>query len=484
MSTFKFGLRTRIYLSMLFVLLVSLIVIGITTTFFFLEENEEYHTQRVARKAQTIISSIQYFTKEVPIDASLDIVVKDFDEKVQELSDVNNININIFNTNGDILVSSYLKRDENFYKTRVPDDILNQLKSSDNIVEEITENNQKYLSSYSYAFNADNQKVGIINIPYPETNELLKKDLITFLYTLLKIYLFLFIGGSLVAYLLSNYITRSLRAISDNLKNFQINKKNEKLVWKSKDEIGALVDEYNKKIEELEESAEKLAKTERESAWREMAKQVAHEIKNPLTPMKLSIQHLERTYNPEDDNFKDRLEVFSKNLIEQIDALTNIANEFSNFAKMPKAVLSETNLTEVIKSTIELYSKETITKISFLKTEKPILIEGDKEQLLRVFSNLIKNAIQAIDDEKNGKIDIDLTVQNNQVLVAISDNGSGISNKQKDKIFVPNFTTKSTGTGLGLAMVKNIVDGHHGEIWFDSEENVGSTFYVSLPLQN
>lgn len=482
LSAFKFGLRTRIYLSMLFVLLVSLIIIGITTTFFFLEENEEYHTKRVERKAQTIISSLQYFTKEVPIDASLDVVVKDFDEKVQELSDVNNIDINIFNTNGDILVSSYLERDENFYKTRVPGDMFSQLKMEDNIVKEITENEQKYLSSYSYAFNSENQKVGIINIHYPETYELLKKDLSKFLYTLLKIYIFLFIGGSLVAYFLSNYITRSLRAISDSLKSVGFNKRNEKLVWDSNDEIGALVEEYNKKLEELEDSAEKLAKTERESAWREMAKQVAHEIKNPLTPMKLSIQHLERTYAQDDPEFAGRLETFSKNLVEQIDALSSIANEFSNFAKMPKVVLAPANLNEIIQSTIELYSKETQTKIEFQNTES-LIIDADKEQLLRVFSNLIKNAIQAIHKENGGKIDISFENKTEHIVIKVTDNGVGISDEQKDKIFVPNFTTKSTGTGLGLAVVKNIIDSHQGKIWFESEVNSGSTFFVSLPLQ-
>lgn len=483
-SLLKFGLRTRIYLSMLFVLLVSLVVIGVTTAYFFIEENEEYHTKRVSRKAKTIISSIQYFTKEVPIDASLDVVVKDFDEKVQELSDVNNININIFNTNGDILVSSYLERDENFYKNQVPSDILEQLKSEENIVREITEGEQKYLSSYSYAYNADNQKVGVIHIPYPETNELLKKDLITFLSTLLKIYVFLFIGGSLVAYFLSNYITRSLRAISDSLKNVGFDKKNEKLVWNSKDEIGALVEEYNKKLEELEESAEKLAKTERESAWREMAKQVAHEIKNPLTPMKLSIQHLERTYAPNDPEFQSRLETFSKNLIEQIDALSTIANEFSNFAKMPKAELSPINLIEIILSSVELYSKETNTKINFETKLESAIINGDKEQLLSVFSNLIKNSIQAIHDENTGIISLSINKESNTVLFKIQDNGIGISNDQKDKIFVPNFTTKSTGTGLGLAVVKNVIDSHDGRIWFESEENVGTTFFVSLPLKS
>lgn len=468
---------------MLLVLLVSLVVIGVSTTLFFIEENEEYHTNRVERKANTIIESILYFTKLVPIDESLDIVVKDFDEKIQELSDVNNIDINIFNTNGDILVSSYLVRDENFYKNVISKEILLELKDRENLVKSVESNGQKILSSYSYAYNARNQKVGIINIPYPETDDLLKKEVSTFLSTLLKVYIFLIIGGSLVAYFLSNYITRSLRVISESVKSLQINKKNEKLIWKSKDEIGALVNQYNAKIEELEESANKLAKTERESAWREMAKQVAHEIKNPLTPMKLSIQHLERTYEQNDPEFKNRLERFSKNLIEQIDALTNIANEFSNFAKMPKAKLDIFNVIDLIKSTVELYSNETRSKIKILKpTDVECLILADKEQILRVLNNLIKNAIQAIPDNINGDIKVDYKINDSIIEISIIDNGIGISEDLKDKIFVPNFTTKSTGTGLGLALVKNIVESLEGKIWFQTVEQKGTTFYVSLPI--
>jgi nitrogen fixation/metabolism regulation signal transduction histidine kinase len=323
--------------------------------------------------------------------------------------------------------------------------------------------------------------VGIIYLPYSETNEFLEKEIETFLSTLLKVYLILLLLGGLVAYFLSNYITRSLTAISERFKNIQFVGKNEKLPWKSNDEIGLLVQEYNKMIDQLEQSAEKLARTERETAWREMAKQVAHEIKNPLTPMKLSLQHLERTYNPNDPDFKDRLERFSKNMIEQIDTLSNIASEFSNFAKMPKAKMEEVNLISIIRSSTDLFKNE--ANISFVYDTDNANILGDKEQLLRVFSNLIKNSIQAIPNDREGKITITTISDKDFVIVSVIDNGTGIHEKQKEHIFVPNFTTKNTGTGLGLALVKNIIEQHEGTIWFESELNKGTTFYIKLPIK-
>jgi two-component system nitrogen regulation sensor histidine kinase NtrY len=481
LKLFNFGLRTRIYLSMLAVLIVSLLVIGISTTLFFIEENEEYHRERVTRKASTIIEAIQYFTKEVPLDESLDVVIKGFDDKIQELADINNIDINIYTTKGEIIVSSYLERDENFYKNSVPSEIFEQLKKETTVLIPAEVDGEKTIGFYSYAYNINHEKVGIIHLPYSETNEFLEKEIEVFFSTLVKIYVVLLLIGGLIAYFLSNYITRSLRVISDRFKNVQFNIKNEKLEWKSRDEIGLLVHEYNKMIDQLEQSADKLARTERETAWREMAKQVAHEIKNPLTPMKLSIQHLERTYTPNDPDFKARLERFSKNLIEQIDTLSNIASEFSNFAKMPKAKFEAINLLDVITSSADLFKSE--INIRCLHDNDQAIIQGDKEQLLRVFSNLIKNSIQAIPKDQKGEITITTFTDKHTIKVAVIDNGSGISEAQKELIFVPNFTTKTTGTGLGLAMVKNIIEQHEGSIWFESEPDKGTTFYIQLPLK-
>jgi nitrogen fixation/metabolism regulation signal transduction histidine kinase len=235
-------------------------------------------------------------------------------------------------------------------------------------------------------------------------------------------------------------------------------------------------------VAELQESAAQLAKNERESAWREMAKQVAHEIKNPLTPMKLSIQHMKRSIEVKDEASQNKLNRVTASLIEQIDALTKIANEFSNFAQMPKAVEEETSLTTILENAFSVFAQHDDYQIEFNNLiDSEAVIWADKTLCLRVFNNLIKNAIQAIPSNEEGLIKINLSEENEFYKVEIRDSGVGISDEQVSKIFVPYFTTKSTGTGLGLAMSKQIIENMKGQIYFKSTIGKGTSFFVSFP---
>ena len=250
--------------------------------------------------------------------------------------------------------------------------------------------------------------------------------------------------------------------------------------WSSKDEIGALVQEYNRIAIELNESAEELAKNEREVAWREMAKQVAHEIKNPLTPMKLSIQHLQRSANMNSDELKERIERTTTTLVEQIETLSNIATAFSSFAKLPSKELQQLDIIPILKNAVELYTHSLLIKLEVPESLSTAAIMGDKGQLLRVFNNVIKNAVQATENNESPAIIVSIEDAENTYLVKINDNGTGITETQSERIFEPNFTTKSSGTGLGLAMSKSIVDHMNGKITFTSNENVGTTFQIEL----
>lgn len=233
-------------------------------------------------------------------------------------------------------------------------------------------------------------------------------------------------------------------------------------------------------IDELEESAVQLARSEREQAWREMAKQVAHEIKNPLTPMRLTVQNFQRKFNPEDENIHSKLDEYSKTLIQQIDTMSSIASAFSNFAKMPAQQNETLNVVNIVKLALEIFNEDYIV---FTSEKEEIIAKLDRTQLIRVVTNLVKNAIQAMPEKKTPKIDINVSTNNGNVVITVSDNGSGVSDENIDKVFEPKFTTKTSGMGLGLAMVKNIVETYKGTITFKTEKDKGTVFKVAFPKE-
>jgi nitrogen fixation/metabolism regulation signal transduction histidine kinase len=285
----------------------------------------------------------------------------------------------------------------------------------------------------------------------------------------------------IIAVIVSSWVTAPLRIIQESFSKVSFGKHNQQILYDKEDEIGALVKDYNQKLEELEYTAQQLAQSERESAWREMAKQVAHEIKNPLTPMKLSVQQLQRVYDPNDPNSGLKLQKVTNSIIEQIDALAKIANEFSSFAKLPRPNELEIDLLPLLENVVEVFRESENFHISILTELDKCLVMADKDLMLRVFNNLLKNAIQSIPDGKIGEITISITVDENNFLFKFKDNGIGIAEEKHSKIFVPYFTTKSTGTGLGLAMVKQIIENHRGTIGFESEEGVGTEFWFKVP---
>ncbi|MGB0175589.1 MAG: ATP-binding protein [Owenweeksia sp.] len=477
MKRFKLTLRARIFMSMILIILVSFFITGAIYFQHFKKENELYHQERLKRKEYAINESINYFLRDQTIGADTDSIVKLFDTKICELANINSLDINIYSLSGDILISSNPELHENHI---VPENLGRTMLSAiaqkpEELLVKRKTDTMEYLSTYDYLFNAANERIAIINLPYFDTKSIHQDDQEKFLMRLGQTYFFLFIIAGLIAYFLSNYITGSLKAVGQKLKSLRINESNVPLKWKFDDEIGALVDEYNRMLQELEASAAILAKTERESAWREMAKQVAHEIKNPLTPMRLNVQYLEKTLKTEEPA---KLKEFTESMISQIDTLTGIAEAFSRFASMPELKSEEFAAREIIQRTAALYPNY---NIKFNTEDKDIHLKGDKDQLVRVMNNLINNAIQAVPEERDPDIRICMKKQEDKVLISVSDNGSGIPEEQKEKIFEPRFTTKTKGMGLGLAMVKNIITGFGGEIWFESELGSGTTFYLSLP---
>ena len=340
------------------------------------------------------------------------------------------------------------------------------------------------LSAYIPIINEQNRVQYILNVPYFFREKELTDNFNNLIISLMIVYVLLILFAVLLSYLISNNLTHSFEIISKKMSALKLGKKNELIEWNRNDEIGSLVNEYNKMILQLENSAEKLAQNERESAWREMAKQVAHEIKNPLTPMKLSIQMLERSIKDKRDDVNELSLKVSKTLVEQIDNLAQIATQFSQFAKISSAHAELFNLIDLLENVTSLYAEQNPSiKIELIKYDNKVLVFADKNQFLSVFNNLILNAIQAIPEYVEGIIVMEEKIIENKINITISDNGCGIDEDKIERIFEPNFTTKSSGTGLGLAIAKAIIQNIDGEISVKTKSKIGTIFTIKIPTK-
>jgi len=299
---------------------------------------------------------------------------------------------------------------------------------------------------------------------------------------LFNIYVFLFLVCLGVVYIVAQSMTRPLALLGEQLEQISLGRTNPKIKWKQNDEIGQLIHRYNAMLEQLDQSAEALAHTERDQAWKEMAKQVAHEIKNPLTPMKLSIQYLQMKANGQEGLLADQVKKTAQTLVEQIDNMTRIAENFSQFGELPKVSNQRVLLNDVITSVHDLFRKREDMDIQCRVPIDDCFVFADKDHLIRIFNNIIKNAIQAIPRDRKGQILVQLARKDHMAFVSIQDNGEGITEDRVKKVFQPNFTTKRSGTGLGLAMCSKMIESMDGRIYFETEVNEGTTFYVEIPL--
>ena len=478
-------LRFKIQASIVSIVFVSMVIFAGTTIYYNIKSNCEDNQEDLNAKMGSIseeinirLQNINGFTPDV------------CDWVENELNDLSNIfitDINIYGNDGTLRSSSrpeivsdgllsYYMNATAFYELK------NNRMVSYMQPEKIGELN--FLSVYKPIINKNGIYIGFLNLPYFSKGDQIKQQITNTIVATINLYMLLFFLSVIVAILLAKKITQPLTMIREKLKNMGLNKENELIIYKGENEIGALVKEYNHKVNELAESADLLARSERETAWREMAKQIAHEIKNPLTPMKLDIQYLQRAKkenNPHYDEFFNRVTVI---LIEQIDTLSKIATEFSTFAKTPTAKSKVFNIGELLEHICQLYETNPNSVVILESIEdEDLMIKADKEQITRAFINLITNALEAIPQNKKGLVLINLMKKDSDhVLISVSDNGTGIPENIRKKLFEPNFTTKSSGTGIGLAIVKNIVEAFYGKIRFETETGKKTTFFITFPL--
>ena len=466
---------------MILIVVIASILIALITIYQYKEQSNDYHEGRLERKENAIMSSINLELQRTtyPVETKrLHLIFKD---RIYDISEINKLDINIYDLDGKLLISS----SSSFLKDTISNDIsigiLEKIvdNASHRVVNEEIKNGIPFQASYTYINDNRFKPIGILHLPYLEDNTFQEKELKEFLFRLGLVYLLMLLIAILIAYFVSKYITKSIKNVSEKINQTRLDKRNEKIILNNaSEEIFNLVNAYNDMVEELGESAVKLAKSEREQAWREMAKQVAHEIKNPLTPMRLTVQSFEQRFDANDPKIKEKINEFSKSLIQQIDTLSSIASAFSSFAEMPKQKREELNVVEVVKLALDIFNEN---YIHYFHQEDILLAKLDKTQLIRIVTNLVKNANQSLVNHENPKIEVKVSGENGNVIITVADNGKGITPEDKNRIFEPKFTTKSSGMGLGLPMIKNIVEAYNGTITFTSEINRGTVFTVKIP---
>jgi nitrogen fixation/metabolism regulation signal transduction histidine kinase len=469
---------------MVFAVVITLLITGIITFYNISQQYREQQEELVLDKLTKISAGIN---KQLINNG---IIAPDEQAEVafNAFADMNGVDLNLFDLNGRLILSTQPKIFENELVAPKMNALsylyLSRLQKSEYInTERIGQ--LSFIVAYVPLKNSKNDEIAYLGLPYFSNEKDFQDRIGIFLNALINVYAIVFVAIGFFAVFVANRITSPLTIVQKSLSETKIGRKNEPILWKGNDEIGNLVSEYNTMIAALEESAQKLARSERETAWREMAKQVAHEIKNPLTPLKLGVQLLERSWKEKDPKFNEKFEKFTKSFIEQIESLAHIASEFSNFAKMPETVLENVNIQDIIEQSIVLYRQSDHTTIILEDNSAiEVIIKADKDQLLRCFNNLIKNAIEARFEKRKSFIRILLFCLDNQLHIEIKDNGTGIPEELGQKIFTPNFTTKSSGTGLGLAFVKQTIESIDGTISFETVPGIGTTFFITIPFDN
>ncbi len=486
----QFTIRNQVHGTIILISIFSFVVIGIATILFFINR---YHSNNREKLSRTIHIMENEVRNSLDTFSFYDEKLKVYDflpnEKLEytinKLAEIHAADVNLYDVSGNLKVSSLpLPYNTGMVSTKMDPVAFYHLSKLKDVqfFQEQKIGKLKYLSNYVPVRDETGKEYAYLNIPYFESQSRLEDEISNFLVTIINLNAFIFLMAGIIALFITNRITRSFFIITNKMKEINIGKINEEIIWNRKDEIGELVNEYNKMVKKLDISAAMLARSEREGAWREMARQVAHEIKNPLTPMKLNLQYLQMAIDTNSPNVKDISVYVAKILVEQIDHLSQIATDFAQFANIGRTKNQVFNLNDSIKHVSSLYSVNDKLHIALSPHKEKIMIRADKTQINRLLTNLIQNAIQSVPENRNSEIEIATRNSDGKVILSVKDNGTGIPEHMTNKIFTPNFTTKTSGTGLGLAMCKGIVEKLDGRIWFETKESEYTIFFVELPV--
>ncbi|PKP53930.1 MAG: hypothetical protein CVT92_01840 [Bacteroidetes bacterium HGW-Bacteroidetes-1] len=483
LKKFAFTFRMKLQMLILSSLLVSFVIIGLSTIYYITNVYKEKNNDFLAEKTQSILIELEHKLK------NEDLTKENLHDYLHQLllkfSLVFFSDINIFDLNGRLIASSRPEIFDQGLISKLMNPMAFKAMNIENKLFYLHQEhigNGQYLSSYVPFKDAQGNALAYINLPYFAKESERRNEISTLVLAYINIFLLLMGISVTLVLILSRRLTQPLQMIQQKMRMVRIDKVNEKIAWRGKDEIGQLVTQYNTLLDQLAESAGRLARSERESAWREMARQVAHEIKNPLTPMRLSVQYLLKAWNEKDADIDQKLNNTTQTLINQIDTLSSIASAFSDFANMPVNKPVTIQLELLIQQIVTLFdNRENILFQLEMPENEELIIVADQGNINRIFTNIIKNSIQAIGNKENGVIKIWVESHKDNYFIAISDNGKGMTENEKQKVFTPNFTTKSSGMGIGLSMVYNMISAAGGTISFETEQGSGTTFHIVLP---
>ncbi|MBV2166044.1 MAG: HAMP domain-containing histidine kinase [Kaistella sp.] len=473
-----YSLRNKVFWGFLLICLLS-IASSSTLSYFILRNNAVAQSRTdLQKKSEALMSALDYSVSHTQVETNdlPQILAND----IFEIADINNQDIIIYDLSGKFLISN---KDINLIAQKeIPLEVINRVLKSDTRVDFQTYDKKigaNVSSSYMILKNNMLEPIGIVFFPFYHNDGAYFSVFNKYVNYIIIVNLFIIAISVWLSWIISNNLTRAVTKFSDKINQITLFEDDPKPIkYYHNDELNQLVKAYNKMILQIQEQKQRLSFKEKEEAWREMAKQVAHEVKNPLTPMKLTIQNFERKFDPADPDIRDKVKHLSRTLVDQIDLVATVASAFSQFAQLPEKNNEIFDLNKEIKNIINVFSDE---KIYFHSNRDIIMVEMDKIYLSRIITNLVANARQAKHDDRDNIINLDVEQRQKRVIITVDDNGTGIPEDLYDRIFEPNFTSKTSGTGLGLTMVRKMVEDYKGQISVKSEVGKGSTFTISLP---
>lgn len=473
----RLKLSQRIFMALLLVIIMTTVFVVTITIYNYREHTMVFAEDSLKNKEKEVLASIDYELDRYPELASAQNIFTILQNSILGISDIHKTDINVFDTRGNLILTTEPGETTNRV---IPKQVLDSLSRNLEYLEIpiATKNGMTALTTYRYVTNFKNDPVAIVNLPYKLDDTLLKANLNKLLNQFAWVLLFILIAGIFVSWFISKQITKKIELVAEKIKQTDVVIHNRPIEYHQNDELKPLVNSYNEMLEKLNQQSNILALTEREEAWRDMAKQVAHEIKNPLTPMRMMIQNYVRKFDPTNENSVEKLHDLSDTLITQIDTMSAIAEAFSDFAKMPMRKDEEIDVVDTIRTALEIFPENST---QFQTSVDELKVNFDRIYLIRIVTNLVKNAIQAVPADRTPEVQLFLQKMKDFVVIRITDNGVGIPPQVGNRIFEPKFTTTTGGMGLGLAMVKKIVEDYNGTIRYISEENRGTEFFIRIP---